>query len=114
MITVLATNGMFEMVERVFLYLQMESSLEADTENFNSLLRTLMEFSIIRLAMECFHLMQVVGCEPDKSTFRILINGLESKGETDLSAIVRKEAEKNFGGSLEFLEEQEDVTLSYN
>ncbi|XP_043708946.1 protein THYLAKOID ASSEMBLY 8-like, chloroplastic [Telopea speciosissima] len=114
MINVLASNGMLEMVERLFLYLKMESSLDADTEGFTALLKTLIEFGTTRLVMDCFHLMKAVGCEPDKSTFRILIDELELKGETTLSAIVRKEAEKHFGGSLEFLEEKQDLTLSSN
>ncbi|KAF8406743.1 hypothetical protein HHK36_008835 [Tetracentron sinense] len=114
MITMLANNGLFEKVELLFLYLKMEYNLEGDTESFNAMLRTLMEFSMTGLAMECLPLMKVVGCEPDKSTFKILINGLESKGETGLAAIVRQEAEKYFGSSLEFLEEKEDITPSYN
>ncbi|XP_010270549.1 PREDICTED: pentatricopeptide repeat-containing protein At1g62350-like [Nelumbo nucifera] len=114
MIKVLANNGLFEMVERVFLYMKMESNLEADLEAFNALLQTFMDFSIIELVMECFHLMKVVECEPDKSTFKILINGLESKGETGLSTIVRQEAKKYYGGSLEFLQEKEDISLICN
>ncbi|KAJ4967281.1 hypothetical protein NE237_019130 [Protea cynaroides] len=113
MISVLASNGMLDIVERLFLYLKMESSLDADTEGFNALLKTLMEFGTTGLVMDCFHLMKAVRCEPDKSTFRILIDGLELKGEATLSAIARKEAEKHFGG-LEFLEENQDLTLSSN
>ncbi|OVA00679.1 Pentatricopeptide repeat [Macleaya cordata] len=112
LITVLASNGLFEKVELVFLDLKMENRLEADTDGFNALLRTLMEFGIYRLSMECFQLMKKVGCEPDESTFRILINGLDSKGETGLSAIFRQEAEKYFGEHLEFLEEKEEISLS--
>ncbi|XP_042509506.1 protein THYLAKOID ASSEMBLY 8-like, chloroplastic [Macadamia integrifolia] len=114
MINVLASNGMLDMVERLFLYLKMESCLDSDTEGFNALLKALMEFGTTGLVMDCFHLMKVVGCAPDKSTFRILIDGLELKGETTFSAVVRKEAEKHFGGPLEFLEEEQDLTLSSN
>eukprot|EP00262_Sarcandra_glabra_P009019 TRINITY_DN22994_c0_g1_i1.p1 TRINITY_DN22994_c0_g1~~TRINITY_DN22994_c0_g1_i1.p1 ORF type:complete len:240 (-),score=42.17 TRINITY_DN22994_c0_g1_i1:77-796(-) len=110
MIAVLASNGLFEKVELLFSYMKMES-LDADTAGFNGLLRTLMEFNITQTSMECFYLMKEVGCEPDESTFRILINGFESKGEDGLSAIVRQEAEKYFGGSLEFLEEEETAVL---
>lgn len=106
-IAVLASNSLLEEIQQLFSYMKMES-LDADIESFNALLRTFMDFSLYHFALECFYLMNEVGCEPDESTFRILINGFESKGQTDLSAIVRQEAEKYFGGSLEFLEQKEE------
>lgn len=112
MVSVLASNGLFEKVRLLLLYMRAES-LDADTEGFNALLRTLMEFDIYEVAVECFQLMEAAGCEPDESTFRILINGFEAKGEMDLSAIVRQEAGKYFGESLEFLlveKEEEEVS----
>ncbi|KAK2981282.1 hypothetical protein RJ640_006983 [Escallonia rubra] len=64
--------------------LKFESSLEPDIKGFNALLDTLMSFKMTGLAIECFYLMKSVGCEPDRLTFRLLIKGLESDGETML------------------------------
>ncbi|XP_077254222.1 pentatricopeptide repeat-containing protein At1g62350-like [Tasmannia lanceolata] len=112
MIAVLANNGLFDKVELLFSHLRIESlGLEHDVEGFNAILRTLFEYSIFQTAMDCFHLMKEVGCEPDESTFRILINGFESKGEERLSAIFRQEGEKYFGRPLEVLE-REDIVLT--
>lgn len=115
MVAVVASNGLFEKVHLLFSYLKAEilnADADAEAEGFNALLTTLMEFGIYEVIMECFQLMKEVGCEPDESTFRILINGFESKGEMDLSAIVRQEAEKYFDESLEFLLEKEEEAVS--
>ncbi|RVW48256.1 Protein thylakoid assembly 8, chloroplastic [Vitis vinifera] len=95
-------------------YLKKETGLELETEGFNALLRTLIDFDMTGPAMECFQLMKTSGCEPNKSSFRILIKGLESKGELDISATVKLDAQKYFGESLEFLEEEEDMTVGFN
>ncbi|KAK9287096.1 hypothetical protein L1049_015507 [Liquidambar formosana] len=113
MITVLASNGLFEQVELLFSNLKSECSVDPDIEGFNALLRTLVSTNINGLAMDCFYLMKASGCEPDKSSFKIVINGLESKGETGLSAVVRQEAQKYYGESLEFLKEEE-MAVSFN
>uniref|UniRef100_A0A5B7BWQ0 Pentatricopeptide repeat-containing protein n=1 Tax=Davidia involucrata TaxID=16924 RepID=A0A5B7BWQ0_DAVIN len=110
-ISVLASNGLFEKVELLFMQMKMESSLEPDIEGFNALLESLI-YNFTGIAMECFYLMKTIGCEPDKSSFRILINGLESKGQFGFSTIVRQEARKYYGESLEFLEEKEEMTVS--
>ncbi|KAL7237197.1 hypothetical protein ACSBR1_020294 [Camellia fascicularis] len=107
-ISALGCNGLYERVELLVVQLKMETSLEPETVAFNALLKKLMNFNMTGLAMECFYLMKSLGCEPDKSSFRILINGLESKGEVGLSSNVRQEAEKFYGKSLEFLEEKEE------
>lgn len=111
--TVLARNGMFDKVELIFNKLKSESSLEPDLPGFNKVLKSLMDFKNFGLAVECFYLMKAKGCDPDRTSFKILINGLESNGETNLSASVRQEAEKYYGETLEFLERQEDVALSF-
>lgn len=108
LISVLGSNEMFDKLEQVFRKLENEISLEPDTVGFNAVLESLLSFGIIGLTMDCFYLMKSKGCEPDRSTFKILITGLELKGETSLSVTVRKEAEKIYGSSLEFLEENED------
>lgn len=107
-ISALGCNGLYERVELLVVQLKMETSLEPETVAFNVLLKKLMSFNMTGLAMECFYLMKSLGCEPDKSSFRILIYGLESKGEVGLSSNVRQEAEKFYGKSLEFLEEKEE------
>ncbi|KAL8154495.1 protein THYLAKOID ASSEMBLY 8-like, chloroplastic [Apium graveolens] len=108
LISVLGRNEMFDELELVFRKLEDEISLEPDIVGFNAVLESLLSFGIIGLAMDCFYLMKSKGCEPDRSTFKILFSGLESKGETSLAVTVRKEAEKIYGSSLEFLEENED------
>lgn len=111
MITVLANNGLKEKVEQICSYLKKEC-LEPDTEGFNMLLRTLLNFGFNNTAMDCFRLMKLWESEPDESTFRILIKGLESNGELDLLLSVKDEAEKYFDGNLEFLEEEEQLVLN--
>ncbi|PON75208.1 Pentatricopeptide repeat [Parasponia andersonii] len=112
-IGVLGSNGFFEQVEIVHLYLKSEASLQPEMEDFNALLRTLISFERAELAMECYDLMKQVGCDPDRSTFRILINGLESMGETGSSAVVRLDAQNFYGESLDFLEQEEELTLTH-
>ncbi|EXB40440.1 hypothetical protein L484_013743 [Morus notabilis] len=110
MVGVFGNNGFLEQVELVGLYLKKEeANLRPEIEGFNALLRALVSLNIAELAMECYCLMKQVGCDPDRSTFRILINGLESMGETGASAIVRLDAQKFYGESLEFLDEIEDL-----
>jgi len=111
MITVLANNDLYDKVEQICSYLKKEY-LEPDTEGFNMLLKTLLNLGFNNTAMDCFRLMKLWESEPDESTFRILIHGLESNGEMDLSVAVKREAEKYFDGHLEFLEEKEEMVPS--
>ncbi|OAY63262.1 pentatricopeptide repeat-containing protein At2g36240-like [Ananas comosus] len=111
MTNVLASSGLNEKVELMCSYLKAES-LEADTEGFNSLLKVLLEFGFTHLAVDCFRLMKLWESDPDETTYRVLINGLESKGEMDLYSSLRLEAENYFGGPLEFLGEKEEIVES--
>ncbi|PQQ20859.1 pentatricopeptide repeat-containing protein [Prunus yedoensis var. nudiflora] len=111
MIKVMASNELFEQVELLCLCLKKETNLQPELEAFNALLTTLISFNIPKLAMECYYLMKEVGCEPDRSSFRILINGLESMGETGFSGILRQDAQQYYGESLEFLEENEEMAV---
>ncbi|XWS68372.1 hypothetical protein CRYUN_Cryun04dG0084300 [Craigia yunnanensis] len=113
MIAVFASNGLFNEAELLYSYLKTESSLDPDIMGFNALVNALISFKFTHLVMDCYGLMKAVGCEPDRSSFRILINGLESIGETGFSAILRQDAQKYYGESLEFLEEEEEVTSGY-
>lgn len=100
---------MYGKVDLLVTELKTETAMEHDVEGFNVLLENLMSFDQTELAMQCFSLMKSLGCEPDESSFRILINGLESKGESGLLAIVRQEAGKYYGEHLAFLEKEELV-----
>lgn len=71
-----------------------------------------MDVDVVGLAMESFYLMSAKGCKPDRTTCRILINGLKSNGETSLSVCASLEAGKYYGKSFEFQEAQEDLAVS--
>ncbi|KAL3514924.1 hypothetical protein ACH5RR_021826 [Cinchona calisaya] len=102
LISLLGSNGLLEEVEIIFIKLKKEHYLEPDIKGFNALLENLANFNLTGLAVECFHLMKSTGCDLDKLSYKILINGLESNGEVSLSAILQLEAEKYFGQSLNF------------
>ncbi|XP_071685858.1 protein THYLAKOID ASSEMBLY 8, chloroplastic-like [Rutidosis leptorrhynchoides] len=113
MILVLARNGLYDEVDTIYLEMKGEKGrLQAKTEGFNVLLETLMSYNFIKLVMDCFELMKEVGCEPDRSTFKLLVSHLESKGETSLSESVRREAQKYYGDSIEFVDEQENMEMN--
>ncbi|WMV51687.1 hypothetical protein MTR67_045072 [Solanum verrucosum] len=107
-VSCLGSNGLLEDINCLIMALKMESSLEPHVEGFYALLESLMKFNLTRLALEVFYLMKLRGCDPDKLTFKLLINGLESNEETNLSDFVRQEAEKYYGQSLDFLDETEE------
>ncbi|XP_065853660.1 protein THYLAKOID ASSEMBLY 8-like, chloroplastic [Euphorbia lathyris] len=109
LIKVLASNGYMDQVALVCSYLKAESNLQAETESFNALFTTFLTSNLSGLVMDFYDLMKAVNCEPDRSTFKILINGLESRGEYTVSAVLRQDACKYYGESLDFLEEQEEV-----
>ena len=113
MIAVFASNWLFKEAELLYSYLKTESSLDPDIMGFNALFNALISFKFTHLLMDCYGLMKAVGCEPDRSSFRILINGLESIGETGFSAIFRQDAQKYYCEYLKFLEEEEEVTAGY-
>lgn len=111
MITALANNEFFDQVHYIYNCLKMDSQrIEAGIEEFNFLLKALVGSKVNGLAVDCFYLMKELGCEPDRSSFRILINGLEMNGETDASDDLRIEAKKYYGESLEFLKDVEEIT----
>ncbi|GFP99858.1 hypothetical protein PHJA_002129900 [Phtheirospermum japonicum] len=60
--------------------------------------------------MECFYLMKSLSCDPDRMSFKILIDGLKSNGESDLLAVIQQDAEKYYGNFADFLEEEETDT----
>lgn len=111
-VLVLARNGLYDQVDIIVHELKREKGrLVAKTDGFNVLLETLMTYNLIEHAMDCFELMKEVGCEPDRSTFKLLVAQLESKGETRLSESIKEEAYKYYGDSLEFVDEQEEMAM---
>ncbi|XP_024994543.1 protein THYLAKOID ASSEMBLY 8-like, chloroplastic [Cynara cardunculus var. scolymus] len=112
-ILVLARNSLYDKVDMIFVELKSEKGrLEGKTEGFNALLENLMSYNMTGLAMDCFELMKEIDCEPDRSTFKLLVAHLESKGETGLSEGIKQEARKYYGDSLDFLDEQEDTVTA--
>ncbi|KAJ8568825.1 hypothetical protein K7X08_032456 [Anisodus acutangulus] len=107
-VSCLGSNGLLEDIKCLIMTLKMESSLEPDLEGFYALLKSLMKFNLSSLALEIFYLMKLRGCDPDKLTFKLLINGLEP----NLSAFVRQDAVKYYGPSLSFLDETEEEVPS--
>ncbi|KAL0888271.1 hypothetical protein Bca101_012254 [Brassica carinata] len=110
MITVMADNALVEEVNHLYAAMKSEKGLMADIESFNTLLVILLNHKLFELVMDCYAFMQSIGYEPDRSSFRILVQGLESNGEMDLSGTVRQDALEYYGESLEFTEEIEDIS----
>ncbi|KAM0019401.1 putative tetratricopeptide-like helical domain superfamily, protein THYLAKOID ASSEMBLY 8 [Helianthus debilis subsp. tardiflorus] len=110
-ISALARKGLHDNINIIVHEMKAEKGrLEAKTEGFNLLLESLMSYNLIEAALDCFELMKEVDCEPDRSTFKLLVAQLDSKGETGLSESIRKEAFRYYGDSIEFVNEQEEVT----
>ncbi|KAG7550041.1 hypothetical protein ISN45_Aa06g008710 [Arabidopsis thaliana x Arabidopsis arenosa] len=110
MITVMADNSLIEEVNYLYSAMKSEKGLMAEIEWFNTLLTILLNHKLFDLVMDCYAFMQSIGYEPDRASFRILVLGLESNGEMSLSAIVRKDAHEYYGESLEFIEEDEEIS----
>ncbi|KAL0334486.1 UNVERIFIED_CONTAM: Pentatricopeptide repeat-containing protein [Sesamum radiatum] len=107
MITVLGSNGLLEKVELLIMELKAESTVNPDIEGFNMLLQSLMNLNLTALAMECFYLMKSLSCDPDRISFKILIDGLKSNKEMKLLAIIREDAKRYYGCHVNFLEKEE-------
>ncbi|XP_010521078.1 PREDICTED: pentatricopeptide repeat-containing protein At1g62350 [Tarenaya hassleriana] len=105
MIAVMAANGLLEKVGYLYSRIKAEKGLEAVIEGFDSLLEIFLNHKQFDLAMDCYAFMQSIGIEPERSSFRILVKGLESNGEMGYSAVVRQDAYRYYGDSLEFLEQ---------
>lgn len=110
MIAVMAGNSLLEEVNRLYAAMKSEKGLTAEIESFDTLLVILLNHKLFELVMDCYGFMQSIGYEPDRYSFRILVQGLESNGEMGLSAIVRQDALEYYGESLEFTEEVEDIS----
>lgn len=108
----MASNGLFEQVQIIHSYLKVETDLAPEIDGFNALLRALVSYNLGELAMESYYLMKKVGCEPDKTSFRIVIKGLESTVEAVDLRIVKQDAQKIYGDLLEFLEEEDEAAIA--
>ncbi|CAF1788521.1 BnaC09g47180D [Brassica napus] len=110
MISVMADNNLLDEVSYLYAAMKSEKGLVADTESFNTLLVMLLNHKLFELVMDCYAFMQSIGYEPDRTSFRVLVQGLESNGEMSLSGIVRQDAHEYYGESLEFSDEIEDIS----
>ncbi|KAL3641779.1 hypothetical protein CASFOL_012594 [Castilleja foliolosa] len=114
MVTVLGRNELLDKVELLIQTLKAESNLKPDLEGFKVLIESLTSLNLSGLAVECFYLMKSLSCDPDRLLFKILIDGLESNGESDLLAVIKQDAEKYYGKFIDFLEEEEtDMSTKY-
>lgn len=108
MFSVFASNGLFEQVNLLYRYIRGEDNLQPELEDFNTLLRTLVSSGLAELAVGCYHLMKDGGCDPDRESYRILINGLDAVVREDALASIREDAVKYYG-NLDFLQEHEEM-----
>lgn len=110
-ISVLGSNGLIEEVVVLFDKLKDEDGIELDVDGFNGLLESLTKFNLTSLVLKCFFLMKSLGCEPNKSSFKILISYLQANGEVSQLPVLLQEA-KNHYGCLDFLDEKEASRMS--
>lgn len=112
MVAALGSNGLLENVKLLIMELKAETNVNPDLQGFNALLESLMGSNLTGLAVECFYLMRSVSCDPDRQTFKILIDGLTSNGEMELLAVIQQEAHKFYGPFWDFLDEEETEMIS--
>lgn len=112
MITMLGRNKRIEEVEAVLLELQKEG-LRPDTRVCTEIIGAFIHVGMVQNAMETFELMKQTECHPDKSTFTVLIEGLQRLGEVDLAKAVREQCVQYLVEPLEISEDvsQEVVAL---
>lgn len=92
--------------------LKAETNVNPDLKGFNGLLESLMGSNLTRLAVECYYLMRSVSCDPDRQTFKILIEGLTSNEEMELLTVIQQEAREFYGPFWDFLDEEETEMIS--
>ncbi|CAN8256800.1 unnamed protein product [Cochlearia groenlandica] len=110
MITVMADNSLIEEVDYLYSSMKSENGLLADIESFNNLLEILLNHKMFGLVMDCYAFMKSIGYEPDRISFRVLVQGFESNGEMGLSASVRQDAYEYYGESFVFVDENDDIS----
>lgn len=108
MVAVLGSNGLLEQVQQLIIELKKaETTVTPDLKGFNALLESLMSLNLTGLAVECYYLMKSVSCDPDKQSFKLLIDGLTSNGEMELAAAIQEDAKKHYGPFWDLLEDEE-------
>ncbi|KAL8536254.1 hypothetical protein ACS0TY_011766 [Phlomoides rotata] len=112
MVAALGSNGLLENVKQLIIELKAETNVNPDLRGFNTLLESLMGSNLTGLAVECYYFMKSVSCDPDRQTFKILIEGLTSNGEMDLLAVIQQEAHKFYGPFWDFIDEEESEMIS--
>ncbi|XP_042000579.1 protein THYLAKOID ASSEMBLY 8, chloroplastic-like [Salvia splendens] len=112
MVAALGSNGMLEQVHELIVELKAETTVSPDIQGFNALMESLMSLNLTGLAVECYYLMKSVSCDPDKLSFKILIDGLTSNGEIELSEAIEKDA-RGYYGPFWDLSEEEEAEMSY-
>ncbi|KAH6822863.1 hypothetical protein C2S53_017262 [Perilla frutescens var. hirtella] len=109
MVAALGSNGLLQQLHQLITELKAETALTPDLRGFNELLESLMSLNLTGLAVDCYYLMKSVSCDPDKLSFKILIDGLTSNGETQLLAVIQQDAHKYYGPFWDFLEEEDEA-----
>lgn len=103
---------MVQEVEILFSKLKDEDGLVPDVDGFNALLDCLTKFNLTSLVLQCFFLMKSLGCDPNRSSFKILISYLQASGEVNLLPVLLQEAKNYYGSCLDFLDEKEASEMS--
>lgn len=106
MILMFGKNKLISMVEELFSELKKEG-LEPDTRAYTELIGAYLQVDMIEKAMETYESMKTSGCAPDKLTLTILIRNLESAGEEELAASVKKDCSEYLDSPKKFLKEVE-------
>lgn len=104
MIMMLGRNNRIEGVEAVLLEMQKEG-LRPDTRVCTEIIGAFINVGMVQNAMETFELMKQTECHPDKSTFTVLIEGLQRLGEVDLATAVREQSVQYVDEPLEIFED---------
>lgn len=104
MIMMLGRNKRVEEIESVLLELQKEG-LRPDTRVCTEIIGAFINVGMVQNAMDTFELMKQTECHPDKSTFTVLIEGLQRLGEVDLSTSVREQCVQYLDEPLEIFED---------
>lgn len=111
MMMMFGKKKMIIMVEELFSELKKEG-LEPDTRAYTELMGAYLKVEMVEKAMETYECMKASGCAPDKLTLTILIRNLESAGEKDLAATVKKDCSKYLDMPDEFLREVDKEYVS--
>lgn len=111
MMRMMGKNKLVDNVEELFDELKKEG-LEPDARAYAELIGAYLQVEKIDKAMDTYELMKNSGCNPDELTLRILIKNLESFGEEELVATVKKECAEYLDSPEKFLNEIDSKFVS--